>query len=126
MENKLELISRFFSDKKSVAIAVSGGVDSAVLLSLAKACGVQIKAYYVKTAFQPCFELEDAKRLCKMLDVELEVIEYDILSNGQIAENSQMRCYYCKRLLFTLITQRAKSDGYDVVCEGTNASDNTA
>ena len=56
-------LSLFFKQHPKAAIAFSGGVDSAYLLSEAVRCGVDVTAYYVKTAFQPQFELDDAKRL---------------------------------------------------------------
>ena len=50
----------FFRVHSRVALAFSGGVDSAYLLYAAKRCGAQVRAYFVKTRFQPQFELEDA------------------------------------------------------------------
>ena len=60
-------LKQFFEIYPEVAIAFSGGVDSAYLLYAAKQYGKRAKAYYVKTAFQPRFELEDAFRLAKEL-----------------------------------------------------------
>ena len=42
--------------------------------------GAMCMRYYVKTAFQPAFELEDARRLAGELDVPMTVIEADILA----------------------------------------------
>ena len=39
------------------------------------------------------------------------------------AENSRERCYFCKRNLFSKITERAKAAGFSTVCEGSNADD---
>ena len=53
----------FFKQHKKLALAFSGGVDSAYLLYEGIVAGCDIHAYYVKSAFQPQFELEDAKKL---------------------------------------------------------------
>ena len=113
----------FFEKNPRVALAFSGGVDSAYLLYAAKNCGAQIRAYYVKTPFQPEFEYEDACRLAKQLQVELVTIPMDILQDKAITENPEDRCYYCKKKIFTAIIQRAKNDGFPLVIDGTNASD---
>ena len=48
-----------------IALAFSGGVDSSYLLYAALRYGARVRAYYVNSAFQPRFELEDARRLRK-------------------------------------------------------------
>ena len=53
--------------------------DSAFLLWAAREYGADVRAYYGKTAFQPAFELEDARRLARELQVPMTVIEEDIL-----------------------------------------------
>ena len=52
-------LKQFFEQYPRVAIAFSGGVDSAYLLYAASKYAKQVKAYYVNTAFQPQFELSD-------------------------------------------------------------------
>ncbi len=86
--------------------------------------GIDIKAYYVKSQFQPRFELEDAVRLSENLGVELEITQLDVLSDADIASNTADRCYYCKKRILSAVMEAAKKDGYSVVLEGTNASDN--
>lgn len=113
----------FFRQQNSMALAFSGGVDSAYLLYAGLRYGCDIHAYYVKSAFQPQFELDDACRLAKELHANLTVIEADVLSEPAIIENPANRCYYCKKLIFTKIAEAARADGYEVLLDGTNASD---
>ena len=113
----------FFREYPKVAIAFSGGVDSSYLLYAALESGVDAIAYYVNSDFQPKFELEDAKRLANQLGARLEIIELDVLSHDEIAKNPSNRCYYCKNAIFKEIINRAKKDGYSVIIDGTNASD---
>ena len=117
-------LKQFFEENPETAIAFSGGVDSAYLLYAAKQYGKRTTAYYIKTAFQPQFELDDAKRLAEELNAEMKIIEADVLkADPLIAENPSNRCYYCKKQIFARILSAAQADGYHVICDGTNASD---
>ena len=113
----------FFRKYPRAALGFSGGVDSAYLLYAGKKYGADIRPYFIKTAFQPEFELQDAMRLAKELDVELTVIRHDILAEERVAENPADRCYYCKSALFHALKKQAVEDGYNVLLDGTNASD---
>ena len=116
-------LKQFFEAHPEAAIAFSGGVDSAYLLYAAMQFGRRVKAYYVKTAFQPQFELEDAFRLAKELGADMQVLEVDILCDATVTANPADRCYHCKKILFSHILKAAKADGFSVVLDGTNFSD---
>ena len=113
----------FFAEHPEVAIAFSGGVDSAYLLYAASKYAKRVKAYYVQTAFQPRFEREDATRLAKELNVQMEILSVDILQDQSISSNPADRCYHCKKTLFSRILDAAKEDGFTILLDGTNASD---
>ena len=116
-------IEDFFEANRKLAIAFSGGVDSAYLLYAAVKAGADVKAYYVKSVFQPEFEFNDAKKLAELTGCNICVIRADVLSDDTVAANPPDRCYYCKQHIMGAITEAAKADGYDTVCDGTNASD---
>lgn len=118
-----EKLRDFFKDNKKVAIGFSGGVDSSYLLYAGKICDAQIQPYFVKTQFQPEFELEDAKKLAKFLDIDLKIIELNVLENEVITKNPEDRCYYCKSVIFSNLISEAKKDGFNLIVDGTNASD---
>lgn len=119
-------LAAFFKENPQTAVAFSGGVDSAYLLYAASKYGIQTKAYYVKTAFQPQFELEDARRIADELHIAMAVIKEDILKQEQIVTNTPDRCYFCKKRLFSRIMQAAEKDGFSLLLDGTNASDDVA
>lgn len=119
-------ISAFFQAHPKAAVAFSGGVDSAYLLYAAKENGAEIRAYYVKSVFQPQFELEDAVRLAEQLQVPMRILTADVLSSPTVASNPPDRCYHCKRLIFDAIRRAAAEDGFSVLLDGTNASDDAA
>ena len=113
----------FFSEHNKVAIGFSGGVDSSYLLYEAIRCGAKVGVYYVSTVFQPAFEREDALRLAVSLGVTPTILEPDILSCEEVAANPPDRCYHCKKQIFGAIAAKALEDGYIVLLDGTNASD---
>lgn len=116
-------LSEFFAAHPKVAVAFSGGVDSAYLLYAAAHSGADVCAYFVKTAFQPAFELADARRLAAQLSVPLRVLSVDILAVREVAENPKERCYFCKKRMMQSILDAARADGFSVLLDGTNASD---
>mgnify|MGYP004680042613 FL=1 len=113
----------FFKENPKAALGFSGGVDSSYLLYAGVQAGADIHPYYIKTAFQPQFELDDAERLCAQLGVPLTVLELDVLKNEAVTANPPDRCYHCKTALFGALSVQALADGYTLLLDGTNASD---
>lgn len=119
-------LREFFKENPKCAIAFSGGVDSSYLLYATAKYALRAKAYFVKGAFQPEFEKEDAIRLVKDIGADMEIIEADVLSNKEVCKNPPDRCYFCKQTVCGLILEHAKADGFSVILDGTNASDDAA
>ncbi|MBC5580732.1 ATP-dependent sacrificial sulfur transferase LarE [Anaerofilum sp. BX8] len=116
-------LQEFFDRNPKAALGFSGGVDSSYLLCAALRCGADVRAYYVKTPFQPQFELEDALRLADGLGAAVTVLEPDLLCCDQVTSNPTDRCYHCKKVIFSALREQALRDGYQVLIDGTNASD---
>ena len=113
----------YLTSLSNIAVALSGGVDSSYLAYAAKQSGIPCKAYTVKSQFVPQFELNDAKKIAEFIDIPLEIIDIDVLAHDDVTSNPDNRCYYCKHHVFTTIGEYAKRDGFTVICDGTNASD---
>ena len=116
-------LKEFFIGNKTAALAFSGGVDSAYLLYAGIQYGADVHAYYVKSEFQPQFELDDAKRLASELHANMTIIEMSVLPYENVTENGPRRCYFCKQQIFSRIIAAAQADGYTLLLDGTNASD---
>jgi len=116
-------LQQFFDDNPRIAAAFSGGVDSSYLLYAAKTAGCDVRAYFVKSQFQPGFELDDAVGIAARLGVTLTVEEFSVLNDPAVAANPPDRCYHCKTLMLRRLRELARADGYDVLCDGTNADD---
>lgn len=119
-------LKQFFQENPRVAVAFSGGVDSAYLLYAALEYGAAVKAYYVQTAFQPQFEREDAMALAEELGTDLRILTLDVLCSDVVTANPPDRCYHCKTVIFTAIREAAKADGFALLLDGTNASDDAS
>lgn len=116
-------LESYFRQHPKVAVAVSGGTDSAWLLYAAKHYAKKVEAWYFRTPFQFSQEQKDAVELCRQLDIKLHVIEEDILKCPQVVVNDELRCYYCKKRMFERLKETCAKEGFDDIIEGTNASD---
>ena len=63
---------------------------------------------------------------CAQLGVELRVLEASPLEDEQVRANGPLRCYYCKRMIFSALVSAAAADGFSEVWDGTNASDDAS
>lgn len=113
----------FFINNPKVAIAFSGGVDSAYLLYAAKNYGAEVKAYYVASEFQPEFEKKGALRLTEELGADMQILPLQVLCDPNVRANLADRCYYCKKQIFSAIVKAAAEDGFTLILDGSNASD---
>ena len=126
MEGNIEVpesLQAFFGAHPRLALAFSGGVDSAYLLYAATSCGCDVGAFYARSAFQPAFERRDAARLAEQLGVSMTEVPLDVLAVEAVRANPEDRCYHCKRAIFTALLAAAREQGYEAIMDGTNASD---
>ena len=94
-------LKEYFKGTSGIALAYSGGTDSAALLAFLLGENIPVKAYLAVSLFQPKFETDDATSLANELGAKLEVVQIDVLSDENIAVNSPLRCYYCKKKMMT-------------------------
>lgn len=119
-----QALQDFFEQHPRVALAYSGGTDSAYLLACAKACDAEIYPYRVVSVFQYPFETDDADLVSAQVDMPYTTLNVDVLADENIAANPWNRCYYCKKRIFSTILAQARAEhGIDVLIDGTNASD---
>ena len=116
----------FFTEHPRAALAFSGGADSSYLLYEGLRWAERLGVYYVKSPFQPEFEVRDALRLAERLGAALTVLDADPLACPEIAANPANRCYYCKQIIMSAIKAAAARDGFELVIDGTNASDDVS
>lgn len=106
-----------------IAIALSGGLDSSVLLAAAvKVLGPEhCLALTAQTPYVMEEEMRDSAELCRNLNVTQEKLIFPIPAS--IADNPPLRCYLCKHALFTALKARAAELGFPLLADGSNVDD---
>ena len=114
---------KYFQVHRRIAIAFSGGVDSSYLLYAAKACNIDVRAYTVENPFRSPVERRNSEAVCELLGVHPTVLEINTLDDPAITANPPERCYLCKKFVFSAIVRRAWRDGFKLIADATNATD---
>ncbi|MBQ9931297.1 MAG: ATP-dependent sacrificial sulfur transferase LarE [Firmicutes bacterium] len=121
---KWQLLQSNMKEKGSLALAVSGGVDSAFLLAAAKeALGEKVIAFTAVSPFFSQAEMQEAEDLCRTLGVPHVKVEIPWEEMQSFTHNPADRCYHCKRLIFGKLKDAALERGFPVLADGTNADD---
>ena len=125
IQTKLIALEEWFQSKEGSIVAFSGGIDSSLVLFLArkfqgkeKAIGVISNSESLK---KKDFQL--AKDFCEQFDIHLEIIKTEELADERYNQNPVNRCFFCKEHLFHDLTEICeKYPGYHVL-SGTNYDD---
>lgn len=113
------------SDMRSVLIAYSGGVDSSLLLKVAKdVLGKNTLAVTAKSPLYPEDEIKGAKSIAKKLGAKHMIINTNELQNTAFVRNPINRCYLCKKELFKELTKIARKNNLNYIADGSNLDDN--
>jgi len=127
LENKLSKLKRILLKCNSCLIAFSGGSDSTFLLKVASSILPKSKILSVtaNSATYPKSELLFAREICRKIGVRHEVIHTQELSNKKFISNTRMRCYFCKKELFSRLISIARKNNIKYVLDASNDSDKT-
>lgn len=120
---KFKRLKKYFMKHHGLAIAFSGGSDSTLLVHMAHKYGKGCRAFCVNSAFQHQEEIEAAVQYAASTGLPLTLLEKDIMAEPLITENGELRCYHCKRLIFSMIKAEAAAEGCYLLADGSNASD---
>jgi len=122
--NDLERVVARIRQYESTLIAFSGGVDSSVVAALAKkALGDDAVAVTIDNGALRDGEIEHAAATANAIGIRHVLIALDPWNIPEVTQNDPERCYYCKKLVFSVLQGLADELSLNVVMDGTNASD---
>lgn len=125
-ENYFKELVLWFEEntRKSVLIALSGGVDSAVVALAAKKAlhenAIAITANYQTLAEE---ELETSQKVANEINIKHVIIEYNELQDPDFIKNDKKRCFYCRNKLSHYILDFGKKNNIEDIVDGTNIED---
>ncbi|MDY6822490.1 MAG: ATP-dependent sacrificial sulfur transferase LarE [Thermodesulfobacteriota bacterium] len=115
---KIKLVA-ILESHAPLAVALSGGVDSAFLLAMAKQIlGDQVIAMTSVSPLHARRDLADAESIAASLSVPHVAVDTGPLEAPGFVLNTKNRCYICKRLLWKEFLNKAGERGIDYVADG--------
>lgn len=126
LPRKISVLRKRIKAERAMAVAFSGGVDSTLLLAVAKeVVGDQVIAITAHTPLMPESEKRFAAETAAALGVRQYIVHPDVMANAELVANPPHRCYICKKMVFTAIKEKAGEKGFHVLAHGVNADDLT-
>lgn len=122
--DKLADIRRRIAEKEKILVAYSGGVDSSLLAKIARdVLGENALCIILDSETLPRSELVYAKDTARSLGLNYEIAKCPSLSIEESVQNPHNRCYYCKKISFTVLKSLAAKRGIACIADGMNLSD---
>ncbi len=120
----LKTLLDWFEDKKRVLVALSGGVDSA-LVAYAAFEKLQHDAIAVTADYKTLSkeELDSSRQVCLEIGIRQVLLEYDELENKNFVQNDSNRCFHCRMELGNRLSDLAVTYNASHIVDGTNLDD---
>jgi len=122
--NKIQNLIDWFDNKEKVIVALSGGVDSALVAYAAfqklGSSAIAVTADYKTLSYE---ELSTSKKICKEIGISQIFLDYDELENQEFVKNDSNRCFHCRQELGTHLTVLSKERNIELIVDGTNLDD---
>lgn len=117
LEARLEVLG-------NLAVAYSGGIDSAFLAHAAhRTLGDRMLAVMADSPSLARSQYDDGVQFAREQGIPLRVIKTAELERPEYVRNGADRCFHCKDELFTVMEQIRAQEGYAAVAYGKNTDD---
>ena len=121
---KLDELIGWFSDKNKVIVALSGGVDSALVAYAAfQQLGSSALAVTADYNTLSKDELFTAKKICSEIGIKQLLLQYDELENKEFVRNDSNRCFHCRSELGKHLIDLATKHHVGIIVDGTHVDD---
>lgn len=117
--SRLAELEAFFTSRPSMAIAVSGGVDSMTLAVVAHRVQPETQIYHATSPAVPSQGTDRVKDYAAREGWNLVMIDAGEMQDEDYLANPANRCYFCKTNLYDTVTGHTEL----VVASGTNVDD---
>ncbi len=119
VQEKEARLQALLAEYGTLAIAYSGGVDSAYLSCVAhEVLGDQARLILADSPSIPRAEVREACELAESRGWNLTVVQTTEFENEDFLKNDGTRCYHCKTELFTQMDAYAQAHGITVLAYG--------
>ncbi len=119
MKKWQDLLS-LLKNKKRIAIACSGGLDSRLLAFASHISGAEYNIVHIKGIHIPAEEEEILKNFSEKTGIFIKSFSFNPLNIEEVKNNSLERCYFCKKAIFSFFLE--KTENY-ILCDGSNTDD---
>ena len=124
VQEKWQALVKRLLELESVVVAFSGGVDSSMLAVAAhQVLAPRMLAVTIRSQVETVGLMETASALAEQFGFPHQFVEYDKLKDEAYVENSPNRCYVCKSVDLSIISDIAHKASIRHVLMGANAED---
>jgi len=110
----------------SVVVAYSGGVDSTLVLKIARdELGERAVGVTAVSPSLPSGELEEAEGVARGIGARWVTIETYEVDDPRYQANTEARCYFCKTEVYSRLVAYTQAQGIACVADGLNTDDLT-
>ena len=124
LEDKKVILEESIRKRKSVLVAYSGGVDSALLAAIAgNVLGDRASCVLLVSPVVSRGAVDEAEKIAREIGIRCELVPIPLLSCEEFVRNPEDRCYHCRKVSSKVLRDCAIRKGLASVVDGLNVSD---